>query len=149
MKSPTTQRKACADKPISTVVAAASREYLLAVCRYLGTQPYVELAEAARDGQQALDDVERYRPGLVLLDTDMEAMSGLEVAATIRKRYPETRIIILGPEDHPEVRAESRLLGADAFVPKRYLAFAFPTLMSDWFGPRSSIFHTKAEFACV
>jgi DNA-binding response OmpR family regulator len=78
----------------------------------------------ARDGIQALDEVDRFAPDVIILDLNLPGIDGYSVLAQLRSR-PSTRdipIMVLtakGDEDN-EVRVFE--LGADDFVTKPFRA---------------------------
>jgi Tfp pilus assembly pilus retraction ATPase PilT/CheY-like chemotaxis protein len=80
----------------------------------------------ARDGAQALDEVDRHAPDIVILDLNLPGVDGYSVLSQLRSR-PATRqlpIIVLtakGDEDN-EVRVLQ--LGADDFLTKPFRARA-------------------------
>jgi len=80
----------------------------------------------ARDGAQALDEVDRHAPDIVILDLNLPGVDGYSVLSQLRSR-PATRqlpIIVLtakGDEDN-EVRVLE--LGADDFLTKPFRAKA-------------------------
>ncbi len=80
----------------------------------------------ARDGAQALDEVDRHAPDIVILDLNLPGVDGYSVLSQLRSR-PATRqlpIIVLtakGDEDN-EVRVLQ--LGADDFLTKPFRAKA-------------------------
>ncbi|HEY9383314.1 MAG TPA: type II/IV secretion system protein [Gemmatimonadales bacterium] len=80
----------------------------------------------ARDGAQALDEVDRHNPDIVLLDLNLPGVDGYSVLSQLRSR-PATRqlpVIVLtakGDEDN-EVRVLE--LGADDFLTKPFRAKA-------------------------
>ncbi|MGH7560724.1 MAG: response regulator transcription factor, partial [Gemmatimonadales bacterium] len=80
----------------------------------------------ARDGAQALDEVDRHAPDIVILDLNLPGVDGYSVLSQLRSR-PSTRqlpIIVLtakGDEDN-EVRVLQ--LGADDFLTKPFRARA-------------------------
>jgi CheY-like chemotaxis protein len=80
----------------------------------------------ARDGAQALDEVDRHAPDIVILDLNLPGIDGYSVLSQLRSR-PATRqlpIIVLtakGDEDN-EVRVLQ--LGADDFLTKPFRARA-------------------------
>lgn len=47
-----------------------------------------------------------------------QSAEGLEIVEYVRKRYPETRIIVLTAYGSSEMEAEARSRGADAFMRK-------------------------------
>lgn len=61
-------------------------DFLDAVARFLSTIPHVEIVGRARSGREALNQVARVRPDLVLMDLAMPDMSGLELRDTSRLR---------------------------------------------------------------
>jgi CheY-like chemotaxis protein len=80
----------------------------------------------ARDGVQALDQVDRYAPDIVVLDLNLPGLDGYSVLQQLRSR-PATRAIPVmvltakGDEDN-EVRVFE--LGADDFITKPFRARA-------------------------
>ncbi|KAA6461297.1 response regulator [Acidobacteria bacterium AB60] len=49
---------------------------------------------AAYDGWAALDAAQRFRPHWLISDVLMPRMNGVELAITIRQKYPETAILL-------------------------------------------------------
>jgi DNA-binding NarL/FixJ family response regulator len=61
----------------------------------LGSDGRVELVGEAADGYEAVEQVDRCVPDVVLLDIRMPRRDGLAAAAEIRCRWPGQRIIVL------------------------------------------------------
>ena len=84
------------------------------------------LVHEARDGVQALDQVDRVAPDIIVLDLNLPGLDGYAVLAQLRSR-PTTQgipVIVLtakGDEDN-EVRVFE--LGADDFLTKPFRARA-------------------------
>ena len=57
--------------------------------------PQFDRVEGFAGPLEALDWLEEHTPDIALLDIDMPAMNGLELAARIREMHPETAIIFL------------------------------------------------------
>src|SRR5438105_2769506 len=68
----------------------------------LETQPDFEVAGEAGDGQEAVSQVEKLQPDVVLLDLDMPVMDGLEALRLIMERRPQTKVIIFTVFDTDE-----------------------------------------------
>ena len=74
----------------------------------------------ASNGQQALEEIRRERPDLVLLDLLMPVMDGFELLRTLRSN-PETadiRVVILSALNSNEDIVRGYQLGANDFITK-------------------------------
>jgi DNA-binding NarL/FixJ family response regulator len=69
----------------------------------------------AADGEQALRELVKLLPDIVILDISLPVINGFEVAQRIRLIAPSTRIVLFSIHDVP---ATARDIGADAFVAK-------------------------------
>ena len=76
----------------------------------------------ARDGQQALDAIEREAPDLVLLDVMMPLKTGFEVCASVRANPATagTRILMLTAKGRDTDLAKGMALGADGYITKPF-----------------------------
>lgn len=81
--------------------------------------------QAAEDGITALTLIEKFSPDLVVLDLGLPKMSGETVCAEIRKRFPETPIIILTAKDTTADIVSGLNLGADDYMTKPFNADEF------------------------
>src|SRR4051794_31223224 len=73
--------------------------------------------EVVRDGRQALEHAARRRPGLVILDWRLPALSGEGVAAGLRALYGATLPIVLVTAE-TSVADKAALIGAFASLSK-------------------------------
>ena len=78
----------------------------------------VEVVAEAGNGREALQQVEKFAPDLVLLDLTMPEMSGFEVLEQIVRRSPQVRVIILTMHEAREYAIQAMSLGAAGFIPK-------------------------------
>jgi two-component system, OmpR family, alkaline phosphatase synthesis response regulator PhoP len=76
----------------------------------------------ARDGQQALDEIARATPDLVLLDAMMPKRDGFDVCQTIRAnpRWIGVRVIMLTAKGRDIEREKGLALGADDYITKPF-----------------------------
>jgi two-component system response regulator DesR len=66
-----------------------------ALAALLELEPDISVVGRARDGKEALQVVLTHKPDIFLTDIEMPHMSGLEVAAELRRRRAATRVIIV------------------------------------------------------
>jgi CheY-like chemotaxis protein len=72
----------------------------------------------AASAQEALDEVERHAPDLIITDYNMPAMNGLELIARVRDRDLHSRIILITAYSSPELYAAVQRLGVDHYLTK-------------------------------
>lgn len=77
------------------VVAEDQGMVLGALATLLEIEPDISVASRARNGMEALDAVLNCKPDIFLTDIEMPEMSGLDVAAELKRRRSITRTIIL------------------------------------------------------
>jgi CheY-like chemotaxis protein len=76
----------------------------------------------AAEGKEALEQMARQLPDLVLTDLQMEGMNGLELTGAIKRDYPFIPVILMTAVGSEEVAAQALRQGAASYVPKRRLA---------------------------
>jgi NarL family two-component system response regulator LiaR len=84
----------------------------------LETQPDFEVVGEAGDGQEAVSQVERLRPDVVLLDLDMPVLDGLGALQQIMKQQPGTKVIIFTVFDTDERILTAVQSGAQGYLLK-------------------------------
>jgi DNA-binding NarL/FixJ family response regulator len=72
----------------------------------------------AGDGQTAVQQVDLLIPDVVLIDINMPQMSGLEVTRVIKRRHPQTGVIILTMHEDDEQLFHAIRVGAAAYATK-------------------------------
>jgi NarL family two-component system response regulator LiaR len=61
----------------------------------LATEPNIQIAGEAKDGREALAEVERLQPDVILMDLVMPEMDGIEAIRQITGHQPAARILVL------------------------------------------------------
>lgn len=83
----------------------------------LEARGYAVVGESA-DPTEALADLLRLRPEVVLLDLNLGKRSGFELLAELQRRHLPTRCVVLTMSAQPRQVAEAMRLGASAYVLK-------------------------------
>jgi len=81
----------------------------------VGSQPDMEVAGEAGDGQEAIDLVRRERPDVILMDIRMPRLDGIAAARQVASM---TRVVILTTYELDEYVFDALAAGASAFLLK-------------------------------
>jgi DNA-binding NarL/FixJ family response regulator len=101
------------------VLIAEDHTLLRAGLRALLLQdPRLEIVGEADNGRDAIRAIGTLNPDLVLMDLSMPGMNGIEAITDIKRRYPETRVLVLTIHKTDEYIHESLRAGADGYILK-------------------------------
>jgi DNA-binding NarL/FixJ family response regulator len=84
----------------------------------LEEQPGVEVCSEATTGVEAVENVKKAKPDMVLLDLTMPDMNGLDAARQIREISPNTDILVLSMHYTEEIAREVLRSGARGYMLK-------------------------------
>jgi DNA-binding NarL/FixJ family response regulator len=102
---------------ITCLVADDHPAVVEAVADVLGENG-IEVAGRARDGSDALEQIELRKPQVAILDLRMPGMSGIEVARHLARTAPETAVILYTAFGDRALLTEALDAGARGFVLK-------------------------------
>lgn len=107
-----------ADASARVVIADDHTLFRLGLAELIGTDPAFRVVAHAANGAQALADVARHRPAILILDVAMPGPGAERLISDVLGASPETSIVIVTMFEDPDV--VSRLLerGAAAFLVK-------------------------------
>lgn len=77
-----------------------------------------EVVGLAENGEQALEQCERLRPHVVLMDLHMPRMDGVEAAKLVKQKHPGVRVLIMTTFQETEKAVEALRSGADGYLLK-------------------------------
>ncbi|MBI3536360.1 MAG: response regulator transcription factor [Chloroflexi bacterium] len=78
-----------------------------------------QVVAEAGSAQQAIDNVARYRPEVVVMDIRLPGKSGIEATREIVKQFPNTKVIMLTSYAEDELLFEAIAAGASGYVLKQ------------------------------
>jgi CheY-like chemotaxis protein len=105
-------------KETSILLVDDSPDFLKVASRFLRLLPGLSVAGVADGGYAALTQAAALKPDLVLIDLNMDDLSGLEAIPRLRALLPEARIIALTMMEASSHRQAALDAGADEFVTK-------------------------------
>lgn len=101
-----------------TVVLVDDSKEVRAVVRRLLQSSGFDVVGEGGDGDEAILLAFRHEPALVLLDTSMPKVDGIEALPAILALSPETKVVMFTGFEEPGLAARARELGAVDFVEK-------------------------------
>ena len=79
-----------------------------------------QVAGVARNGQEAVEQVERLHPDVIVMDVIMPRLNGLEALDIIRRAHPRVRVIMASGLRSCDTAIESEKRGASYFLCKPF-----------------------------
>lgn len=76
----------------------------------------------AQSGEEAIENIQQYRPDLILLDIMLPGIDGFEVCEIVRLKpeWRHTKVIFLTAKGREVDKAKGMVLGADAYITKPF-----------------------------
>jgi DNA-binding NarL/FixJ family response regulator len=103
------------------VLMADDHSLILAGLRKL-VEAECEVVGEVEDGRALIEEAQRLKPDLILLDISMPLLNGLEAARQLRKLVPDSRLIFLTMHASPTYATEAFQAGASGYLLKRSAA---------------------------
>ena len=95
--------------------SAIIREHIVAMLTRISNTKIIGQAD---DAPEAIQEIARNRPDLVMLDIALRASNGMDVLRYVAREYPATKVIILSNHSEPESRELFLNAGAFQFFDK-------------------------------
>ncbi|HXI17496.1 MAG TPA: response regulator transcription factor [Chloroflexota bacterium] len=77
------------------------------------------VAGSYTDAEQALSEIVRLQPDLLLVDFEMPVMTGFEVARRVKELAPDIDVLLMSLHNSTYFEMLARLSGARGFLPKQ------------------------------
>jgi two-component system response regulator DegU len=116
---------------ISVLLADDNRDMLTDLRDELSRE--FSIAGMVDNGEEAIQEVSRLNPNILVLDITMPGMNGIQVACHLRDSHAKTRVLFLTINEQPEYIAAAFSAGACGYVSKRRLATDLATAIREVF----------------
>ena len=118
--------------PIRVVLVDDSAFIRYTVAKYLQEDPGIEIVGNARDGLDALEQIPRLKPDVVVLDVEMPRMDGLTALKRIMVECPTPVVMLSGlTQQGARTTIQALMRGAVDFVPKPDAKINIHTVVED------------------
>ena len=104
--------------PIRIIVAGGSAYWRLQACLVLRLQPELRVIEETTNGMKAVQKTCALRPDLILLDTHLAGLSGMEAVKQIKNLCPACKVIVLGHDNSADGVQAALSAGANGYLYK-------------------------------
>lgn len=104
---------------IEVLIAADHATVRKGVRKLLQAHNDIHVVGEAHDGEQALEMAKDLQPDVVVMDISMPGLDGLRALASLRRRLPRPRVVLLSMYVTPELVRKAFRAGAHAYVLKQ------------------------------
>ena len=104
--------------PVRVVIVDDHRLFADALALLLGHDERLSVIGTAHDGRSAIEIAAAEQAEVAVIDVRMPEIDGLETARRLRRRSPDTRVILVTGIDEPTLAEEARKAGAVALLTK-------------------------------
>ncbi len=105
-------------RPTRTLIVEDNPIFRQTIVDFLAVHFPSMVVDMAEDGTTALKKVEEFLPDLIFMDIKLRQDNGLLITDQIKRRHPQSKIVILTSYDWPEYREAAFKFGADHFIVK-------------------------------
>jgi two-component system NarL family response regulator len=109
------------DGDIRILLADAQPLFVDAVRSAMDAESDLRVVATARDGMQAVEDAERERPHVAVVDLDLPNGDGLQSTRLITELVPDCRVLILAEHEEAESLLRAVQAGASGFLARSSL----------------------------
>ena len=129
--------------PVRTLMVDDHAMFLDELTHLLAETRETNVVGRAASGEDALEQVTRLQPDLVLMDLAMPGMGGLEATRRMKTRAGAPRIIMLSLNEDPIYHRAALEVGANGFLPKSKLGTALMPMIRSLF--QDNIEHEESD----
>jgi DNA-binding NarL/FixJ family response regulator len=104
--------------PIQIVLIDDQAIFRAAFKSLLERVPHFKVVATAGDARAGIEQVEKLRPHLVILDITMPGLSGLDAVAPLKKVSPTTKVLMASQHEGQKFVQEALRAGADGYLSK-------------------------------
>ncbi|MEN9519688.1 MAG: hypothetical protein RLZZ381_2276 [Cyanobacteriota bacterium] len=89
---------------------------------YLEPDSEIKIVGFAHNGQEAIEQIPRLKPDVILMDVEMPKMDGLTATKIITEQFPQSKVLILTVHDNEQHLSNALTNGAKGYLLKNTTA---------------------------
>lgn len=105
-----------------SILIAEDNDMMRSILRGMLRSEEYDVIGEARNGQSAIDMVDRLQPDIVCMDVMMPEKNGIEALCEIKAAHPDTEVVMVTGNSDPETVQEAIQNGASGFIIKPFNA---------------------------
>ncbi|MBQ3646341.1 MAG: response regulator transcription factor [Synergistaceae bacterium] len=105
-------------KTIKILLADDHKLFLEGLAELIKKRPDIELSGQAKNGLQAIEEAEKIKPDIILMDIAMPELNGIKALKRILAKFPDMKFIMLSMYNSRELIVESLRAGAQGYILK-------------------------------
>lgn len=103
---------------IRIVIAEDHQALIDGITLLLMQEEEIQIVGTANDGEKLIEEVQKFKPDLVLTDIRMPKIDGIAATKIIKKEFPETKVIAFSMFDQDEAVRQMIEAGASGYLLK-------------------------------
>lgn len=89
----------------------------------------VNIVAGKEDADQVLEDIDRYKPDIILMDIDMPKMTGIDALKILRNQHADIQVIMLTVFEDDDNIFNAICAGANGYLLKKNIDQILPAIM--------------------
>ena len=106
--------------PVRVLVVDDQAPFRRAAATVVTLTPGFEMAGEAQSGEEAVEMIGADAPDLVLMDINMDGISGIEATRRIHDAHPEVVVVLLSTYSVDDLPPEATTCGARTYIHKEH-----------------------------
>jgi DNA-binding NarL/FixJ family response regulator len=106
--------------PLRILVVEDHEPFRRLICMELEQRAEFRVIGEVSDGVEAVQQAQKLRPELIVLDIGLPKLNGIEAARRIRRLVPDARLLFVSQESSADIVEEAFRLGAQGYVHKPF-----------------------------
>ena len=87
--------------------------------KFLTVENEIHIIGEASSGEQAITEISKLKPDIVIMDVSMSRLNGLDATYQIHQKFPKIKVIMLSSFDYPEYKTAAMENGATGYIVKK------------------------------